>query len=117
MTAKEKKQFKQTVALLKCKNLYEPSDDILIDELIFMQFIIAQSKKKLPIMVLWLMLGLIRVNLQYNQANLAVSIYRDALKSLITICTKLGITPQERSKLKLIERSLGFEINKFLNEN
>lgn len=118
MTSKEKKLQKQIITLLKAKHLYEPSDDLLIDEIHFLQGIIAQAKTEINT-------NGIMVNVRSDpgkpmclQTNQSVSIYRDALKSLITLCTKLGITPQERSKLKLIDNQKdGFDLNKFLNDN
>jgi P27 family predicted phage terminase small subunit len=115
MTTKEKKLESQIKELLKAKNLYEESDDILIDELFTLLGLIQSAKKSIK-------KDGILVNVRAEgsplyQVNQAVSVYRDALKSLVTICTKLGITPQERSKLKLIERQDGFDIKGFLNEN
>lgn len=112
MSAKEKKLHKQIVTLLKSKNLYEISDDILIDELIFLQSLIVQSKQE--IQTHGILVNVRSDGTPLYQVNQAVSIYRDTLKSLITICTKLGITPQERSKLKLIEKKQEFDLNKFL---
>jgi P27 family predicted phage terminase small subunit len=115
MTAKEKKLHKQIVSVLKDKNLYEPSDEILIDELIFLQSIIASSKA--DITAHGILVNVRADGSPLYQVNQAVSVYRDSLKSLVTICTKLGITPQERSKLKLIEKRSDFDLNGFLNNN
>ena len=117
MTAKEKKLHKQIVTLLKSKNLYEPSDEILIDELLFIQSVIASAKQEIATHGIMVNVRADISNPLY-QVNQAVSIYQNAIKSLVTICTKLGITPQERSKLKLIEKQgNGFDLNKFLSDN
>lgn len=118
MTAKEKKQRKQIVELLKSKNLYELSDEILIDELIFLQGIIQQSKEMIMQQGVMVNVRTDPGKPKYEQVNQVWSIYKDALKSLVTVCIKLGVTPQERSKLKLIEKQgNGFDLNKFLNDN
>src|SRR5688572_24698559 len=116
MNAKEKRLQKQITCLLKSKNLYEATDDMLIDELVFLQSIITQAKQEIKSHGILVNVRPDPDNPLY-QMNQAVSVYRDAVKSLITICTKLGITVQERSKLKLVERKSHFDLNKFLNEN
>jgi P27 family predicted phage terminase small subunit len=113
MTLKQKKLYTQIIKLLKSKNLYEETDLILITELFMLLDLIEASKKSIKA-------DGILINVRADgpplfQMNQAVSIYRDALKSLVTVSTKLGITPQERSKLKLIERHTNFDMNQYLN--
>jgi P27 family predicted phage terminase small subunit len=115
MTAKQKKLHSQIITLLKSKNLYEESDQILIAEIFTLLEVIDAAKKSIK-------RDGIMVNVRADgpplmQVNQAVSVHRDGLKSLVTIVTKLGISPQERSKLKLIEKETGFDINSYFNEH
>lgn len=111
-TTKQKKLRKQITDLLIDKGLFEKPDEVLIDELLYQQYLIEESKQSIK--NYGIMIN-IRPDDQspYFQVNQAVSVYRDSVKSLVTICTKLGITPQERSKLKLIERKQDFDVIKF----
>jgi P27 family predicted phage terminase small subunit len=111
-SSKQKKISSDILDSLRSKGLFENSDQILIDELLYQQFLISEAKKSIKA-------NGILVNVRADgvpllQVNQAVSVYRDAVKSLITLCTKLGITPQERSKLKLIEKKSDFDLVKFL---
>jgi len=51
----------------------------------------------------------------YN-LNQSVAVINQCLKQIQSLYTKLGITPQERSKLKLIDKKIEFDLQKFLND-
>jgi P27 family predicted phage terminase small subunit len=85
------------------KNAYEDIDENLIEELIFNFFLAEESKinildKGSIISNIKLVKG---VPIEMIMANPSVAIYSQATKSINSICTKLGINPQERIKLKL----------------
>lgn len=97
---KYKKIYNQVRKLLRDKGVLEKADDNLINELSYQFSIIDKSKIKIDELgVLVNVRG--KDNNPYFQPNPAISIYNQALKMVATLSTKLGITVQERSKLKL----------------
>ncbi len=109
---KKEKELKQNIIQLMInKGIYEDVDEFLINQLLFNLHLADDATSDI------IQRG-VSVNVRsddtkepYYQQNPSVSIYQQAIKQVITISTKLGITAQERQKLKLInkkENSLNF---------
>ena len=86
---------------LKERGVYDVTDFVLVDELIFNSYVADNAKEAI-------ITDGIMVNVRKDpdadplmQTNQAVSIYNLAVKNIQALCTKLGITVQERTKLKL----------------
>jgi P27 family predicted phage terminase small subunit len=96
--AKYRKKKKEIIELLASINLYEKTDETLIDELIYNYKLADEAKENIELN------GAV-VNVVRNpekpplfQTNQSVSIYNNAIKNITTISTKLGITAIERLK-------------------
>lgn len=83
------------------RKVYDPSDELLIDELLFNIKISDDAKR--DIQERGYQVNVVRDENKppYYQANPSVSTYLQAVKSIGTILTKLGITVQERTSLKI----------------
>ncbi|MBS1949858.1 MAG: hypothetical protein OJF59_002511 [Cytophagales bacterium] len=98
---KEKKLHSQLVELLKAKNNYHPSDELLIEELIDFKKISDYAKSELG------------NNPGDWQALTTITMVSKQMQSILT---KLNITPQERvKKIKEEKKDKMFDLQKFLN--
>lgn len=100
MAVKYTKLKTSVIDLLKEKNQWEEVDETLVDEFVYNVYIGDKCKEDIVIN------GVIRNvakegNKPYFQANQAVQLFQSSTKISAAILTKLGITPQERKKLKI----------------
>jgi P27 family predicted phage terminase small subunit len=86
---------------LKGRESYVPSDEILIDELLFSIKIADDAKSDIKKRGLQINVVKDPKKTPYYQQNPNIGVYLSASKSIGNILTKLGITVQERTKLKL----------------
>ncbi|MFW5847872.1 MAG: phage terminase small subunit P27 family [bacterium] len=92
---------KNLINYLEQKNIYESVDDNLITELLYNVKIANQAKKDIN------QRG-VTVNVRqsdenpYFQPNPSVSVYHSAIKIIITLSKKLGLSPEDRANLKLL---------------
>jgi len=107
---------KTVVDYLENKGVSDITDFVLVDELIFNVYMADQAKSEIQ------EYGIL-VNIRADpskepllQTNQAVSTYNNAVKNIQTLCTKLGLTVQERTKLKLAEADVD-EIDKILTQH
>jgi hypothetical protein len=102
---KYEKLKKSIVSLLKNKGNNEAIDSNLIDELIFNYQLI--DKVKADLLNGDYMRNISHdENFPYLQVTTQYTVYNNCLKNILTISTKLSITPQERAKLGLVASSL-----------
>ena len=102
----------QVKKFLVDKGQYEKIDNSLLDEYIFNLYLCDTAKEDI-------LINGLTVNVVRNpdkdplyQTNQAVTVYQNAIKNVNAILTKLGITIQERNKLKfqsLAKESDGFD--------
>ena len=82
---------------------YEETDDILIDELVYNLKLLVTCKKEIDddgfIFVVEAMSRELNVTTKINPL---LAVYDGRLKNIKDLCTKLGISPQDREKLKLV---------------
>jgi len=102
----EAKTYKDVlIDYLKSKSNYESIDDVLIDELVFNIRISIQSKEDMENGdgTLELMRNITRdaEKEDFFQRNRMLDIYNQTLKNITHLYVKLGISPQERIKLKI----------------
>lgn len=89
---------KRLIELLEGKGLYEPTDEGLIDEIITNQKIMAEAKRDIRTRG-----NLTPINKEetlFNQ-NPSVAIYNGALKNILNLSRKFGLSPRDRAELKL----------------
>lgn len=86
---------------LEDRKVYDPSDELLIDELLFNIKISDDAKRDIQERGYQINVVRDRLKLPYFQQNTSVSTYLQAVKSIGNILTKLGITVQERTSLKI----------------
>lgn len=103
-TNKERELKKSIIQLMNDKDIYENTDEFVIDELIYNLHISSEAKSN--IQTYGIMVNVIRdpEAPPLYQTNQAVSIYNQAIKAVVTLCTKLSINSQERSKLNLVKK-------------
>lgn len=109
-------QLEKTVNdFLQSKGVWDITDIVLVEELIFNKYLADQSKDEIR------EFGIL-VNVRQDpgkeplwQTNQAVSTYNNAVKNIHTLCTKLGMTVQERTKLRLADANLD-EIDKLIEQ-
>jgi len=101
---------KEIEKYLRAKKQLEKVDSSLIDELCFNYFLVDESKRELIAKGLMVNVSADATK-PYYQVNHITGVYNQAIKNINTISTKLGLTPQERNKLKVTptEKSDGFE--------
>lgn len=83
---------------MKNHELYEPVDEVMIDEVIFMILTIADAKKEIRDNGV----NLIKTasnGTTYTVTNPAVETYNKMIKNLSIVFTKLGIPPSVRKKI------------------
>lgn len=109
MEAKYKKIAREIKNYLKEKGQLEKVDTNLINEVAYNYQIADEAKKEIS--EKGLLVNVRATGAPLYQTNQAVSIYNQSIKNITVILTKLGITTQERSKLKLVskEEDDGFE--------
>ena len=95
--------IKRIKKYLKNGGIYETIDDILIEELAFN---VALAKEaKIDIEERGIVVNISKdEKRQYFQPNFSVNTYNQALKSIMSLSTKLNIAPQERIKMGLISK-------------
>ncbi len=91
---------KEILQLLEDKNLLEDTDVHLVNELVYNLYLADESRKSIAEHGILVNIRKSDEN-PYYQTNPAVNVYNQAIKAVITFTTKLGITPQERAKLKI----------------
>ena len=89
---------KKLVELLSDKGIYEETDDILLDELMFNIKIMREAKADITERG---NLTFIDKEKKLTNLNPSMTIYKGALKNIMDICRKFGFTPRDRSELKL----------------
>lgn len=89
------------VQTLKEREVYVPSDDILIEELLFSLKIADDAKADIKKRGLQVNVVKDPTKTPYYQQNPNVGVYLSTSKSIGNLLTKLGITVQERTKLRL----------------
>lgn len=85
---------------LEDKGVKDETDKVLVDELIFNIYLGDEAKA--DIQQRGILVNIRITGKPLMQTNQAVNIYSQASKNIQTICTKLGLTVQERTKLKLM---------------
>ncbi len=88
---------------LQDKNLYDPTDEILIDELLFNIKISDDAKDDITERGYQINVVRDRMKKPYYQQNPSVGVYLSTSKNLGVLLTKLGITVQERARLSLMD--------------
>ena len=86
---------------LEEKGIYDPADDIILNELIYNIKIIDDCKQDIKKRGYQINTVKDKNKEPYYQANPSVSTYIKSVQVLSNLLTKLGITPQERAKLDL----------------
>lgn len=86
-------------AFLQEQNTYEETDEIIIKELIY-NIELAQVCKD-EIEVAGTTIESVTAAGSSTKVNPSFTVYNAALKNITLLCTKLGITPQDRAKLKI----------------
>lgn len=86
---------------LKDSQVYDPTDDILIDELLYNIKLSDDAKKDIKKYGFKQNVVKDPKKDPYYQANPSVSTYIQTSKNIAALLTKLGITPQERIKLEI----------------
>ena len=86
-------------AFLQEQNTYEETDEIVIKELIY-NIELAQVCKE-EIEQTGTTIESVTAAGSSTKVNPSFTVYNAALKNIHTSCTKLGITPQDRAKLKI----------------
>jgi len=99
-------KLKKTISdFLKEKEMYENVDELLIEDIIFSYEIIAQCRIDLRKEdgTLDLMSNITRADDKepFFQKNRLLDVYHQAMKNIKDSFVKLGLTPQERHKMKL----------------
>lgn len=86
--------------LLVAKGTYESTDDTLLDEFIFWLKLGDEAKDNIE--QFGMMVNVVRdvTKEPLYQTNQAVSVAKESTTKVAMLLTKLGITPQERNKLK-----------------
>ena len=93
------------VTFLQSKGNYQDSDSVLIDELLFNIYLIKEAKK--DIRERGMILNAARkenaagIQTGDDKKNKSLEIYIQANKEVKQLYTQLGISPQERIKLKI----------------
>jgi len=113
---KSKTFKKDLIKILKEKKNYEKSDDILIDEMLFQLSMLADAKEDV------ITRG-IQINVRKDQdappfynLNQSVSVVFQATKQVQSLYRQLGLSPNDRLKLKLDKvEANAFDLQKFLN--
>jgi P27 family predicted phage terminase small subunit len=87
------------------KGIIEKVDSTLINELIFNYKVADMAKQN--IVKNGVMINVVRdpTKEPLYQVNGACNVYNTSLKTVMTILTKLSITPQERNKLGLVSKA------------
>jgi len=86
-------------AFLDEQNTYEETDEIVIEELIY-NIKLAQVCKE-EIEETGTTIESVTAAGSSTKVNPSFTVYNAALKNITLLCTKLGITPQDRAKLKI----------------
>lgn len=86
---------------LQEQNTYEETDEIVIKELIYnielAQVCKDEIEEKGTTILSTTAAG------KATKVNPSFTVYNAALKNITLLCTKLGITPQDRAKLKIVK--------------
>ena len=95
------------VDYLHNKGVYEDTDEYQLDELLFNLKLADEAKADISVRGL-------SVGEEGWRANPSVNIYMQCIKNINAISSKLGLTVQERAKLKLTSESVD-ELDELLN--
>jgi P27 family predicted phage terminase small subunit len=106
---------KDLVKILKSKNNYEKTDDLLIDELLFHISLLSDAKQDV-------IDNGFMINVRkdpdapplFNQ-NQSVSVVFQATKQVQSLIRQLGLSPADRLKLRIKDKK-AFNLNSFLDE-
>lgn len=97
---KRKKLRKEITDHLKESNIYEKTDDILIDKLVFNILLCDNAQE--DIADKGLMVNIARPeNAPYYQQNPSIGIFNSACKLIISLSTKLGLDATSRKNLQI----------------
>lgn len=89
---------KKLVELLMNKGVYEQTDEPLVEEIFTNMRIMSEAKRDIKLRG-----NLTPVNNEktlFNQ-NPSISIYNGALKNILNLSRKFGLSPRDRAELKL----------------
>lgn len=113
---KYKTKYNQIKKLLKKKNLYENTDETLIQELIYWMKLSDEAKENIN--QFGIVVNVVRDPMKdaLYQTNQAVSILKEASTKIAALYTKLSINPQERIKIKEENIDDNNEFNEEFNE-
>lgn len=89
---------KKLIELLSDKGIYEETDEILLDELMFNLKMLRDAKVDINKNGI---LTYINKEKTLTNINPSVTVYKGALKNIMDICRKYGLTPRDRSELKI----------------
>ncbi len=90
---------------LQEQNTYEETDDIIIKELVY-NIELAQICKE-EIEQTGTTIESVTAAGSSIKVNPSFTVYNASLKNITLLCTKLGITPQDRAKLKIAKEDDG----------
>ena len=96
--------------LLKEKGMYEPTDETLIDELVFNMAMVKAAR--MDILDRGIILNKGDKNSLYDRVNKSCELYDKSLRNATSLFIKLGINPQERAKLKIVAEDTDDEFSK-----
>ena len=95
---------KKVFEYLNNKNIKIEVDEIIIDELIFNQYLIKEAKK--DIKERGLNINVSKGETPYYQTNPSISTYNQSVKNILNISRKLGLSPLDRKNLKIDSSSI-----------
>ena len=94
----------QIIEFLKGQNMYEGVDETIIDELIKNINIASEALDEMGSNYT---IESVTAAGSSTKVNPLFTVYNAALKNIQTLSTKLGLTPQDRAKLKLVKEDDG----------
>lgn len=97
--AKYTKIRKELIDYLKDKGVYEETDEFQVDELMFNLRLADDAKEDI-------VENGLKAGERQDRVNPSVNVYMSCIKNINTLATKLGITVQERAKLKLTSETV-----------
>jgi P27 family predicted phage terminase small subunit len=92
---------KSILEYLQSRDLYHESDDILLDELIFNIKIAKEAKDDIATNGLQTNITLDPTKQPYWVKNQSINTYQQCLKNIQSLFRQLGLSPNERQKLKI----------------
>lgn len=92
---------KKIIEYLKDKNIYDDTDIMLVDELIFNIRMVKDCKQEIRDKGVLIDIARADADREYYQQNPAIAIYNKSIKNILDITRKLSLSPIDRSTLKI----------------